>query len=117
MGGGTVSLVTGHGRRARGGGGAGLRYSADRPLLMYAGLAVECRGGSVRRISWTVPPLGNGDEERAWVAAQVSEAVGAVAATGVSAPVVIGKSLASLAAPVAAGPGAGDGVADAASHR
>jgi hypothetical protein len=84
----------------------GLFYSADGPLLMYAGLAVERRGGSVRRISWTVPQFGGGDDDRAWVAARVSEAVDAVAAaTGVAAPVVIGKSLGSLAAPVAAGRG------------
>jgi hypothetical protein len=81
----------------------GLRYSADAPLLMYAGLAVERRGGSVRRIRWTVPQFGGGDEERAWVAARVGEAVDAVAAaTGLAAPLVIGKSLGSLAAPVAA---------------
>jgi len=80
----------------------GLRYSADGPLLMYAGVAVERRGGSVRRISWTMPESGDGDDERGWVAARVSEAVDAVAAaTGVTAPVVIGKSLGSLAAPVA----------------
>jgi hypothetical protein len=55
---------------------------------------VERRGGSVRRISRTVPQFGRGDDERAWVAARVSEAVDAVAAaTGVAAPVVIGKSL------------------------
>ncbi len=83
----------------------GLFYSADGPLLMYAGLAVERRGGSVRRISWRVPQSGGGDEERAWVAAQVSEALDAVAAGGVPAPVVIGKSRGSLAAPVAAGRG------------
>jgi pimeloyl-ACP methyl ester carboxylesterase len=82
----------------------GLFYSADGPLLMYAGLAVERRGGSVRRISWTVPRFGTDDDERAWVADRVTEAVDAVAAaTGVAAPVVIGKSLGSLAAPVAAG--------------
>src|SRR5689334_17026996 len=70
----------------------GLFYRADGPLLMYAGLAVERRGGSVRRISWTVPHFGDDDDERAWVAARVSEAVDAVtAATGVAAPVVIGK--------------------------
>jgi hypothetical protein len=81
----------------------GLHYSADGPLLMYAGLAVERRGGSVRRISWTVPEFAGGDDERGWVAARVSEAVDAVvAATGVAAPLVIGKSLGSLAAPVAA---------------
>jgi hypothetical protein len=84
----------------------GLFYSADGPLLMYAALAVERRGGSVRRISWTVPQFGGGDDERAWVAARVSEAVDAVAAaTGVAAPVVIGKSLGSLAAPVTPGRG------------
>jgi hypothetical protein len=81
----------------------GLRYSADGPLLMYAGVAVERRGGSVRRISWTVPEFGDGDDERGWVAARVSESVDAVTATtGVAAPLVIGKSLGSLAAPVAA---------------
>ena len=58
----------------------GVRYSTDGPLLMYAGLAVERRGGPVRRISWTVPEFGDGDDERAWVAAWVSEAVDAVAA-------------------------------------
>ena len=46
------------------------------------------------RISWTVPQFDRGDDERAWVAARVSEAVDAVAAaTGIAAPVVIGKSL------------------------
>jgi hypothetical protein len=78
-------------------------YSADAPLLMYAGLAVERRGGLVHRISWTVPQFGGDGDERAWVAARVNEAVDTVAAaTGVAAPVVIGKSLGSLAASVAA---------------
>lgn len=81
----------------------GLQYSADGPLLMYAGLAVERRGGWVRRISWTVPDFGRGEGERAWVVSQVSETVDAVEATaGVAAPLLIGKSLGSLAAPVAA---------------
>jgi hypothetical protein len=81
----------------------GLQYSADGPLLMYAGLAVDRRGGTVRRINWTLPDFGDGDGERAWVASRVSEAIDAVvAATGVAAPVLIGKSLGSLAAPVAA---------------
>ena len=102
----TVTLVTG----MDGGRAAvvvpGLHYSVDGPLLMYAALAVEHRGGSVRRISWTVPEFGDGDDERAWVASRVSEAVDAVvAATGVAAPLVIGKSLGSLAAPVAASRG------------
>lgn len=80
----------------------GLRYSADGPLLMYAGLAVERRGGWVRRLNWTVPDL-SGDDQRAWVVSRVSEAVDAVeAAAGVVAPLLIGKSLGSLAASVAA---------------
>jgi hypothetical protein len=99
----TVSIVTGTADGRAAVVVPGLRYSADAPLLMYAGLAVERRGGSVRRISWTVPQFGDGDEERAWVAARVGEAVDAAATvTGVAAPVVIGKSLGSLAAPVAA---------------
>jgi hypothetical protein len=81
----------------------GLQYSADGPLLMYASLAVERRGGWVRRINWTVPDFGGGEGERAWVVSQVSEAVDAVeAAAGAAAPLLIGKSLGSLAAPVAA---------------
>ncbi len=81
----------------------GQRYSADGPLLMFAGLAVERRGGWVHRIDWTVPELPGEVAERAWVAAQASEAVDAVAAAaGQAAPVLIGKSLGSLAAPVAA---------------
>jgi hypothetical protein len=99
----TVSIVTGMADGRAAVVVPGLRYSTDAPLLMYAGLAVERRGGLVRRIGWTVPQFGDGDEERAWVAARAGEAVDAVtAATGVVAPVVIGKSLGSLAAPVAA---------------
>jgi pimeloyl-ACP methyl ester carboxylesterase len=83
----------------------GQRYSTDRPLLQYAGLAAERRGASLQRISWTVPGFGDDDGgERDWVAAQVAAAVGAVtAATGVTTPVVAGKSLGSLAAGVTAG--------------
>jgi hypothetical protein len=96
----------------------GLRYSADRPLLMYAGLAVERRGGSVRRISWTVPQFGNGDEERARVAALVSVAVDAVAAaTGVAAPGGDPKVAGVAGGTRGRRPGAAGGVADAASHR
>ncbi len=82
----------------------GQAYSTDGPLLMYAAMAAERRGGLVRRITWTVPEFSADDQERAWVASQVREAADAVgAAAGVAAPVVIGKSLGSLAAPLAAG--------------
>jgi hypothetical protein len=77
-------------------------YSTDGPLLMYAALAVERRGGLVRRITWTDPDFASAGEERAWVVSQVSEAVDAMSATIGAAPVVIGKSLGSLAAPLAA---------------
>lgn len=83
----------------------GQLYSADVPLLMYAGLAAQGRGGLVHRISWMVPEFADGDDERAWVVAQVDDAVDAVVATGAAAPVLIGKSLGSLAAGVAASRG------------
>jgi len=78
-------------------------YSTDGPLLMYPGLAVERRGGYAHRLSWAVPEFADDDQERAWVIGQVTAAIDATtAAAGVTAPVVIGKSLASLAAPVIA---------------
>jgi hypothetical protein len=73
---------------------------------MYLGLAVERRGGYAHRLSWAVSEFADDDHERAWVIAQVTAAIDAtVAAVGVAAPVVIGKSLASLAALVVAGRG------------
>jgi hypothetical protein len=76
-------------------------YTTDGPLLMYARLAVERRGGHAHRIAWTPPEPWSG--AHAWVADQVAAAVSETAtATGVSAPLVIGKSLGSLAAPLAA---------------
>jgi pimeloyl-ACP methyl ester carboxylesterase len=81
-------------------------YGAGAALLMFPALAVERRGGLVRRIAWTIPQDAADDAERAWVADQVGEAVDAIsAAAGVAAPVVIGKSLGTLAAPLAASRG------------
>ena len=81
----------------------GARYSTDGPLLMYPGLAVERRGGYTPGRAWAVPEFASDDHERAWVIAQVTAAIDAtVVAAGVAAPVVIGKSLASLSAPVVA---------------
>jgi hypothetical protein len=78
-------------------------YSTDGPLLMYAGLAVERRGGHAHRIAWTRPLPELDAEVRAWVAAQVAAAIDETAATtGTATPVVIGKSLGSLAAPLVA---------------
>ena len=76
-------------------------YSTDGPLLMYAGLAVERRGGYVHRIAWTQPLPRLDAETHAWVASQVAAALDeTAAATGATARVVIGKSLGSLAAPL-----------------
>lgn len=75
-------------------------YTADGPLLMYAGMAVRRRGGYLRRIAWAAPEAEAG--RHAWVASRVAEALAGAAAAGTAAPVLIGKSLGSLAAPLAA---------------
>jgi hypothetical protein len=83
----------------------GGEYSADGPLLMYAGLAVERRGGYARRIAWAPPDPQRviESESRGWVTAQVAAAIDeTVETTGATVPVVIGKSLGTLAAPLAA---------------
>jgi hypothetical protein len=78
-------------------------YSTDGPLLMYAGLAVERRGGYAHRIAWTSPMPERLADTYGWVATQVAAAIDkTVDATGVVAPVLIGKSLGSLAAALAA---------------
>ena len=69
---------------------------------MYARLAVERRGGHARPIVWEPARGSDYDRQRVRVASQVESAVDELtAATGV-APVIFGKSLGSLAAPVAA---------------
>lgn len=81
----------------------GAAYTADGPLLMYARHAVERRGGRAHALTWSVPRFTGQDDQRAWVISQVTAAVEeTAAATGTRSPAVIGKSLASLAAPVAA---------------
>ncbi len=76
-------------------------YTTDGPLLMYAGLAVRRRGGYLHRIAWAAPE--SEAYSHAWVASQVKEALAeAAAVTGVPAPLVIGKSLGSQAAPLVA---------------
>jgi hypothetical protein len=79
----------------------GGNYGADGPLLMYARLAVDRRGGRSRSIVWELS--GNsGSRERGRVVSQVKSAIDEMTAATGSAPVVIGKSLGSLAAPVVA---------------
>jgi hypothetical protein len=77
-------------------------YGPDGPLLMYARLAVERRGGQVLPIAWRLTPGGDVGQHRRQVASQVESAVAEITAATGAAPLVIGKSLGSLAAPVAA---------------
>jgi len=80
----------------------GGNYSADGPLLMYARRAVERRGGSTCPIEWQFSGNLDFEQQREQVAAQVTSAIEEMTATAGAAPVVIGKSLGSLAAPVVA---------------
>ncbi len=77
-------------------------YGADGPLLMYARLAVERRGGLVRPIVWELSRGSDFSRQRLRVASQVQSAVEEMTAAAGAAPVVIGKSLGSLAAPLVA---------------
>jgi hypothetical protein len=77
-------------------------YGADGPLLMYARLAVQGRGGHVHPIVWELPGGSDFSQQRLRVASQVESAVDEVTAATGAAPVVIGKSLGSLAAPLVA---------------
>lgn len=80
----------------------GGNYGPDGPLLMYARLAVRRREGRVRPIAWDLPATSEVGALRDRVVAQVSAAVDELTAETGAAPLVIGKSLGSLAAPVAA---------------
>ena len=77
-------------------------HGADGPLLMYARLAVERRGGQVHPIVWGLSRDSDFSRQRLRVASQVESAVEEVTAATGAAPVIIGKSLGSLAAPLAA---------------
>jgi pimeloyl-ACP methyl ester carboxylesterase len=77
-------------------------YGPDGPLLMYAKVAVERRGGQVRPIAWELSRDTDFSQQRLRVASQVESAVEEMTAATGSAPVVIGKSLGSLAAPLVA---------------
>jgi hypothetical protein len=76
--------------------------NADVPLLMYARLAVQRRGGETRQVAWDLPGNLDFGQVRERVVSRVGLAVDEVTAAAGPAPAVIGKSLGSLAAPVAA---------------
>jgi hypothetical protein len=80
----------------------GGNYGADGPLLMYARLAVHRRGGRTRPITWELPGNPDAGQQRRQVASQVNTAIDEITAATGTAPVIIGKSLGSLAAPVVA---------------
>jgi hypothetical protein len=80
----------------------GGNYGTDGPLLMYAGLAVQRRGGRTRPIVWDLSGATDFNQLRGRVASQVTSAIDEMTSATGAAPVVIGKSLGSLAAPLVA---------------
>jgi pimeloyl-ACP methyl ester carboxylesterase len=74
----------------------GAGYTAQGPLLAYARLGVERRGAQARVISWSPPSLDDATQWVAWVRERVLEALGNDTA------LIIGKSLGSMAAGLAA---------------
>ena len=77
-------------------------YGADGPLLMYARIAVQSRGGRVHPIAWKLPRDPDVSKQRRQVASQVESAVEKMTASAGATPIIIGKSLGSLAAPLVA---------------
>jgi hypothetical protein len=67
----------------------GWGYGPDGPLLMYARLAVERRGGLVRPIVWELSRGSDFSGQRLRVASQVESAVEELTAAAGAAPVVI----------------------------
>ena len=77
--------------------------NVEMQLLKYASLAAERRGATVRAISWRLSgDRGGFSAERERVASQVAAVVDEITTTTGIAPVVIGKSLGSLAVGVVA---------------
>jgi pimeloyl-ACP methyl ester carboxylesterase len=77
-------------------------YGTDGPLLMFARLAIERRGGHARPVTWQFSGGRDFRQQRGRVASEVEAAVDEMTAATGAAPVVVGKSLGSLAAPLAA---------------
>lgn len=75
-------------------------YGPDGPLLMYAALAARRRGAQSHPVMWDLPGAGGDLDD---LAAMVhSRVTGVLSSLDAASPVLIGKSLGSLAAPVAA---------------
>ena len=80
----------------------GANYSADGPLLMYARFAVRRRDGRTRSVRWDLPETSDVSQLRSRVNAQAEAALDELTAATGTAPILIGKSLGSLTAPLAA---------------
>lgn len=81
----------------------GRMYDPSAPLLMYAGDAAEARGARRRGITWTPPTDLRPAAAGPWVVDQVQAVLDEVATEQPgSTPLLIGKSLGTQAAPLAA---------------
>jgi hypothetical protein len=80
----------------------GRNYGPDGPLLMFARLAVTRRGGTVDPVTWRFDRDADFAEQREFAVALVRIAVEASVIADPTRPLIIGKSLGSLAAGVAA---------------
>ena len=69
---------------------------------MYGRLAVERRGGTTQAVAWDFSQCEDDDQQHRQVMAQVDAAVEELTVFTGAPPLVIGKSLGTLAAPVAA---------------
>jgi hypothetical protein len=76
--------------------------SVDVPVLMFARLAIQRRGGHAHPIMWDFAEGRDIASQRQRVVSQVELAVDELTAAAGAGPVVVGKSLGSLAAPLVA---------------
>src|SRR6185312_3570344 len=76
----------------------GRRFGPGSPLPMYAGDVAEKRGAVVHRHEWTSEPPGPGPGAEVWVRNQIEPVLDGLAGQ----PLLIGKSLGSFAAGLAA---------------
>jgi hypothetical protein len=77
----------------------GVGYAPDRPLLHFARGVLVSLGWTTQEVWWTQAPPGQREEQRDWVDAQLLTALSAESAPQV---IVVGKSLGTLGARVAA---------------
>lgn len=81
----------------------GIGYTTQGPLLSFAEVALENRGAYVHHVQWQFPTGLDGGAQSAFVGEQVTAALDVVAGQAPSAtPVIVAKSIGTLAAPLAA---------------